>query len=595
MLKNKTMKVIYSWSFDPFTKWHKDILERALDKFDQVIVWVGQNPDKKYMFSFPERVKMIEWAMNYKLDEKLNLEITAFSGLLVDFAFEQWVKTIIRWIRWSGDLESESLLHWVWESQKLWIDTVFLLSKQDQTHISSSATKSILKEQWLIHDYITPGVKHFLEARMKEQYIIWLTGTIWAGKSYITQSFVDLWKEYDIPVHDIDLDKIGHWILGEAKEEWYKKVRKELINIFGSSIKQEDWFINRKALAAIVFGNKEKMNELDKIMYNPLLLKIRKEMMWKNWIILLNWALLAEKELLHFANNNTILIWVNPKIQKERLKGRWHDEDEIKRRIWSQLSTLEKKEIISNKIKSLWYWNLIEIENNWNNEKQIRETFNKIICSVDIFGELRIKSLLSKLGIKNEKNSIFKEVKALYDTPDRLYHNWFHIINCLNGLYEIKEDINDYDFIVLFFAIIFHDVIYTSTALKWENEKNSADFADKIMQELWVENTIIENVKKLILTTSDHKNNSSSLSEKYLIDIDLSILGQNWNIYYWTSKSIRHEYSCYSREEFVKWRLLFLKEMFKRNIFQTDYFIQKYEKKAKSNIEREINLLEKEI
>jgi len=52
----------------------------------------------------------------------------------------------------------------------------------------------------------------------------------------------------------------------------------------------------------------------------------------------------------------------------------------------------------------------------------------------------------------------------MYDTSERLYHNWFHIIACLNILYEIKKSISHEEFIALFFAILFHDAIYSSKA-----------------------------------------------------------------------------------------------------------------------------------
>gem|GEM_PF-2357196 len=99
------------------------------------------------MFSFPERVEMIKQATQRGIESVANIEVLPFSGLLVDFAFEHGVTTIARGIRGGNDLENESLLHWVGESQKLGIDTVFLMARQDQTHISSSTTKAILKEQ----------------------------------------------------------------------------------------------------------------------------------------------------------------------------------------------------------------------------------------------------------------------------------------------------------------------------------------------------------------------------------------------------------------------------------------------------------------
>jgi predicted metal-dependent HD superfamily phosphohydrolase len=54
----------------------------------------------------------------------------------------------------------------------------------------------------------------------------------------------------------------------------------------------------------------------------------------------------------------------------------------------------------------------------------------------------------------------------MYDNPDRLYHNWFHVVACLNELYEVKEYLFNEEFIPLVFAIIFHDAVYNSSAKK---------------------------------------------------------------------------------------------------------------------------------
>jgi putative protein kinase ArgK-like GTPase of G3E family len=103
-----------------------------------------------------------------------------------------------------------------------------LLTKADKMHVSSSTSKAILKEQGNINDYVTLNVKHALEARMMGQYLFGVTGTIGAGKSYITDQFVALGEKYHIPVHNIDLDKVGHKILGEYTQPGYVELRQKL-------------------------------------------------------------------------------------------------------------------------------------------------------------------------------------------------------------------------------------------------------------------------------------------------------------------------------------------------------------------------------
>jgi len=590
-LKKASKKAIFAWSFDPFTLWHMDITQRSGEKFEKLIVWVGQNPDKKYMFSVPERLEMIQWVIKQHVENLLDIEVLPYEWLLVDFAYEQWASTIVRWLRWPTDLASESTLHWVWETQKLWIDTVFLLAKQEQTHLSSGATKAILKEQWLIEEYVGLNVKHFMEARMKWQYLVWITGSIGSWKSYVTQKFVDFWKENGIPVHNIDLDRIWHWILSEAKDDGYKIIRQKLVQTFWENIMRSDGFIERKALWEIVFNDSEKRKQLDEILYTPISLKIRKEISEKKGIILLNWALLAEAWMTNFSNNNLVLIWVDSKIQQERLAERWHTPEQIHRRVGSQFSTALKKSTISDNIDETWYGSLVEFGNNWDNDSQIKSNFNKMLCNVDIYWELRIKSVFEKLWMAEKSKEIFEKIKPLYDTSERLYHNWFHVVSCLNHLYEIKEEISEDDFTSLFFAIIFHDSIYDVKNKKWENEQNSAELAENFLRNLWIQEHIIQEAKNLILLTTTHNVNSESLIEKYMNDIDLSILWQDWEKYSHYSKAIRYEYASYTDEDYKKWRWNILKKISEKQIFQTPYFHKKYEKQAQENIQKEIELL----
>ncbi|NUJ97787.1 pantetheine-phosphate adenylyltransferase [Candidatus Gracilibacteria bacterium] len=592
------VKVIYPGSFDPFTNGHQDMLIKSGERFEQVVVAVGQNPDKKYMFSFPERVEMIKGATKARVYEGMNIDVKPFGGLLSDFTFEQGSKTVIRGIRGIGDFQGEETLKNILEKEG--IVSMYLFAEQNQTHVSSSVTKSLLKEQGFIQDYVSLNVKHFLEARMNGQYIVGLTGTIGAGKSYITEKFLELGKQENIPVHNIDLDKIGHRILEVAIEDGYKQIRQKLIKKFGDSIGTEGGFIDRKKLGEIVFNDSKKRKLLDEIMFNPMQVRIRTEIYGKKGIILLNGALLAEAGITDLANNNIVLIGVDNEVQKERLSGRNLDNEQIERRVKNQFSTDRKKEVISASIKTTGYGNLVDFDNNGNNDDLIiEEKFNQMLCTVDIYGELRMKSVFTKLGIEDKWIDIYAKLKPMYDTSERLYHNWFHIIACLNILYEIKKSISHEEFIALFFAILFHDAIYSSKAKAGENERQSANFAKDFLKKLGLEEKIIERASYLISLTASHKLDGNDLIGAYMIDIDLSILGQPWDIYhggidsikYGYMRAVRNEYSNYKEEDYKKGRLAFLEGKSGGRIFKTPYFIEKYEKQAQENIRKEIIML----
>ncbi len=586
-------KVIYPGSFDPFTNGHKDILDKARSIFDEVVVAIGKDPNKNYMFSVPERVRMIQDVTQKWLDKVLNVEVLPYAWLLVDFVYEQGVKSTVRWIRWFADLEQEALIHYVGESQKMWIQSLFMLATQDQTHVASSVTKAVLKEQGQIDQYVKLNVKHFMEARMLGQYIVGITWTIGAGKSYFSDKFVELGQQHNIAVHNIDLDKIGHRILGEAPEIGYQKVREELFTYFGEGIKTPEWFVDRKELGKLVFWNSEKMNKLDEIMTTPMLLGIRREMMGKKWIILLNGALLAETGLSRLANNNIVLIDTDRATQEQRLAARWHTPEQIETRVNSQFSGLEKKAVISKEIEDAGHGAIIEVQNKQDsNDKTVEEAFNKMLETVDVFGELRVKSILAKLWLADKYPEIMSKVKTLYDAPERIYHNWFHIVACLDHLYEIHEMITPQEFEQLFFAILFHDTIYSPTAPKGENESNSAMLCAEYLQRRGVSTETIMDTTKLILLTANHTVESGNLIEKYMIDIDLSILWQDRFTYERYAYALRHdEYKIYPDPMYVAGRMNFIEGFVKRQIFQSTYFYYKYEDKAQKNMKKELAIL----
>jgi pantetheine-phosphate adenylyltransferase len=127
------MKAIYAFSGDPITFGHIDIIERAAKVFTKVLVCIGSNPDKKYMFTLEQRLQMAQDA----LSSIKNVDVKSFSGLLVDFAFEQNISVIIKGVRNTTDFEYENTLHAVGESQKLGIETFILFAKPQLAHVSS--------------------------------------------------------------------------------------------------------------------------------------------------------------------------------------------------------------------------------------------------------------------------------------------------------------------------------------------------------------------------------------------------------------------------------------------------------------------------
>lgn len=128
------MKIaVYPGSFDPITNGHLDVLKRALKIFDKVIVLIANNPNKKSRFSVKERVEMIKEATN-----DLPVEVDSTDGLTVRYAKEHGASHLIRGLRAVTDFEYEFQLATANDYIDDSIDSIFLMSKQETSFISSS-------------------------------------------------------------------------------------------------------------------------------------------------------------------------------------------------------------------------------------------------------------------------------------------------------------------------------------------------------------------------------------------------------------------------------------------------------------------------
>ena len=126
---------LFPGSFDPFTTGHEAILRRVLPLFDKVIVAVGVNSDKHYMFSLEERVALIR------------VEVTSYQGMTIDLCHRLGAKVIIRGIRTSKDFEYEQTVAAVNRLQDPSIETLLLLADPEHVNISSTLERERLSHQ----------------------------------------------------------------------------------------------------------------------------------------------------------------------------------------------------------------------------------------------------------------------------------------------------------------------------------------------------------------------------------------------------------------------------------------------------------------
>jgi len=133
-------RAVFPGSFDPITLGHYDIIERSLQLFDEVILAIGVNADKKYMFSLEERTKFIKEAFK----DEPKIKVKTYQGLTVDFCIKEDAQFILRGLRNPADFEFEkAIAHTNRKLEK--IETVFLLTSSGKSYISSSIVRDVIR------------------------------------------------------------------------------------------------------------------------------------------------------------------------------------------------------------------------------------------------------------------------------------------------------------------------------------------------------------------------------------------------------------------------------------------------------------------
>ncbi len=136
-------RAIYPGSFDPLTNGHLDIIERASKLFDEIIVAVLDNPDKSAMFAPVERCAMITEVLPKINSANCLITVDSFQGLLVEYATTKEAKVIVRGIRAISDYEYELQMALMNRRLAPHLETVFLMSAEDYSYVSSRLVKQI--------------------------------------------------------------------------------------------------------------------------------------------------------------------------------------------------------------------------------------------------------------------------------------------------------------------------------------------------------------------------------------------------------------------------------------------------------------------
>jgi pantetheine-phosphate adenylyltransferase len=146
--------IVYPGTFDPFTRGHEDLVHRALDLFDEVIVGVATNAPKQPFFDLEERVELVQRV----LGDLSGVRVVPFSGLLVDFARSQGSRMVLRGLRVVSDFEYEFQLAGMNRRLDPELETIFLTPAEQHMFVSASMVREIARLGGDVRPFVHPLV-----------------------------------------------------------------------------------------------------------------------------------------------------------------------------------------------------------------------------------------------------------------------------------------------------------------------------------------------------------------------------------------------------------------------------------------------------
>mgnify|MGYP001238713113 CR=1 FL=1 len=131
---------VFPGSFDPITIGHESVIRRALPLFDKIIIAIGINSEKKYFFPLEKRIQWIKELF----DDEPKIEVDYYTGLTIEYCKKIGANYLLRGLRTSADFEYERIIAQMNKSMYPQLDTIFLLTLPEHSHISSTIVREII-------------------------------------------------------------------------------------------------------------------------------------------------------------------------------------------------------------------------------------------------------------------------------------------------------------------------------------------------------------------------------------------------------------------------------------------------------------------
>lgn len=151
---------LFPGSFDPITNGHVEVIRRGLRVFDKIVVAIGMNSAKNYLFSLEERMEMIRLCLPYP-----QIEVSSYEELTVDFARKSNIQFLLRGLRNPNDLVYEQPIAFVNQHLYPELEVVCLISKPETAHISSTIVREIIKYKGNVEGLVPDAVVERLAKR----------------------------------------------------------------------------------------------------------------------------------------------------------------------------------------------------------------------------------------------------------------------------------------------------------------------------------------------------------------------------------------------------------------------------------------------
>lgn len=300
-------------SADPITYGHLDIIKRAKDQCDEVIVAVMDNPQKRhsYTLSLGERRLIAKKAvMQQALD---GVQVIGSSGLLLDVYLRESCDAIFRGVRNAKDRD--------YEEEQAEVNVHFLPqlagrfhyieSRPDLKHVSSTLVKEAVRNGLDADKLVPMFVKQLLEEKILGQYRIGITGCISVGKSSVAQALTAEAAQAGLQATHLNVDDFLRQLYDENTRA-AMDIRLALMERFGAEVASHLGLkVDRKALAAKIFD--KQTSDADRQFVVDLTLPhvhrlFRQEIVGLKGLVVVEWAQMAEMDMGAWTNNNVILV-----------------------------------------------------------------------------------------------------------------------------------------------------------------------------------------------------------------------------------------------------------------------------------------------